>query len=125
VGDDQLETICFLALLEQVIPEDLQCSLGVLSGPTFAREVAMGLPAAVTLAAGETISLEARIYSVTPLAKAELIRSGEIIAEFPLEGTEAMISFEDSPEASSWYLLRVFAADGDRALTNPIWAEVG
>jgi len=78
----------------------------------------------VALAAGEMVSLEARIYSVTPLARAEVIRNGETVAEFPLEGTEAMVSFADSPEASSWYLLRVFAQDGDRALTNPIWVEV-
>jgi len=78
----------------------------------------------VALGAGGTISLEAHIYSVTPLAEAELIRNGEIIAKLPLEGTEGMISFEDSPEDDSWYLLRVFSQDGDRAMTNPVWVEV-
>ncbi|MFQ6090589.1 MAG: CehA/McbA family metallohydrolase, partial [Candidatus Bipolaricaulia bacterium] len=79
----------------------------------------------MTLAAGGTISLEAEIRSVTSLAKAEVIKDGEIIAEFVLKGIEASLSFEGSPEADSWYLLRVFAADGDRAMTNPIWVEVG
>lgn len=37
-------------ILQEVLPEQ---PLAVLSGPTFAEEVAQGLPAAVTLAAGE------------------------------------------------------------------------
>ncbi len=78
----------------------------------------------VALGAGQPVRLEARIYSVTPLARAELLKDGEVLASFALEGTEGAISFEDSPKDDSWYLLRVFAHDGDRAMTNPIWVEV-
>jgi hypothetical protein len=78
----------------------------------------------VALRAGEPITLEAKVYSVTPLARAEVLRNGEVIASITLEGLEATISFPTSPESSGWYLLRVFAQDGDRAMTNPIWVEV-
>jgi len=78
----------------------------------------------VALGAGEPITLEAKVYSVTPLARAEVLRNGEVIASITLEGLEATISFPASPESSGWYLLRVFAQDGDRAMTNPIWVDV-
>ncbi|MGQ9478091.1 MAG: CehA/McbA family metallohydrolase [Candidatus Bipolaricaulia bacterium] len=78
----------------------------------------------LTLGVGQPVRLEARIYSVTPLARAELLRNGEVLASSALAGPEATVSFEDTPGASGWYLLRVFAQDGDRAMTNPIWVEV-
>ncbi len=37
-------------LLHEVVQEELKCNMGVLSGPTFAQEVAAGLPTAITLA---------------------------------------------------------------------------
>ena len=42
-----------LKLMSEVVSEHLPNSLAILSGPTFAIEVAKGLPASVTLACGE------------------------------------------------------------------------
>jgi len=78
----------------------------------------------VSLKRGEAIKLEAKLYSTTALARAEIIRDGEVIAELELEGRTDAISFEERPETSGWYAVRVFEADGDRALTNPVWVEV-
>ena len=38
-------------VMDDVLPQDSGCHLGVLSGPSFAKEVAAGLPTAVTVAA--------------------------------------------------------------------------
>jgi hypothetical protein len=94
-------------------------------GPLVDLEADGKLPGeTVALKRGEAVRLEAKLYSTTSLTKAEIIRSGEVIAELELEGMEATISFEDVPEAGGWYAIRVFEEDGDRALTNPVWVEV-
>jgi glycerol-3-phosphate dehydrogenase (NAD(P)+) len=43
--------LTMLAVLEQVLPDSLARRTSVLSGPSFAREVALGMPTAVTAAA--------------------------------------------------------------------------
>lgn len=54
-------------VLEQVLPQELHGRLGVLSGPSFAREVSEGRPTAVTLAAREErLAEEARRYLAGP-----------------------------------------------------------
>lgn len=78
----------------------------------------------VTLAVGESITLEAKLRSVVPLERTGIIKNGEVVAELPLDGNEDTLSFEDVPESDGWYAVRVFAENGDRALTNPIWIEV-
>lgn len=40
-------------VMEQVLPQSLHCALAALSGPSFAKEVAQGLPTAVTIAAAD------------------------------------------------------------------------
>ena len=50
-------------VMEDVLPEGSGCHLGVLSGPSFAKEVAAGIPTAVT-AAAYTQSEAKRIQSV-------------------------------------------------------------
>lgn len=37
-------------ILEEVIPKEMECPLAVLSGPTFAKEIAAGLPSAAAVA---------------------------------------------------------------------------
>jgi glycerol-3-phosphate dehydrogenase (NAD(P)+) len=71
-------------LLSQVAAEILDGgrALGVISGPTFAKEVAQGLPTAVTVAARDTATAEAiaawlrsdrvRVYTSTDLVGVEL-----------------------------------------------------
>ena len=71
-------------LLSQVAADELGegQALGVISGPTFAKEVAQGLPTAITVAARETVTAEAiaawlrnervRIYTSTDLVGVEL-----------------------------------------------------
>jgi glycerol-3-phosphate dehydrogenase (NAD(P)+) len=54
-------------VFEQVLPAPLHARLGVLSGPSFAREVSAGCPTAVTLAArDEALADEARRYLAGP-----------------------------------------------------------
>lgn len=76
------------------------------------------------LSAGESLKLRADLRSVTPLKQAQLIKDGEILQTFALQGTEALIQFSESPSSKSWYALRVYAEDGDQALTNPIGVRV-
>ena len=71
-------------LLHEVVAERLagECALGVLSGPTFAREVAAGAPSAVTLAASPLAEAEAlaevfraprlRVYTTTDVVGVEV-----------------------------------------------------
>ncbi len=54
-------------VFEQVLPAELHGRLGVLSGPSFAREVSEGRPTAVTLAAREEpLAEEARSFLAGP-----------------------------------------------------------
>lgn len=78
----------------------------------------------LTLAREEPLALEADILSVTALERVEVLRNGEVVHTMPLQGQEGTLSFRDLPEMDSWYAARVFAADGDRALTNPVWITV-
>ena len=71
-------------LLSQVAADELGegQALGVISGPTFAKEVAQGLPTAITVAAREPVTAEAiaawlrnervRVYTSTDLVGVEL-----------------------------------------------------
>jgi hypothetical protein len=72
----------------------------------------------------ELVTFKAEMQSVTPLKKAEIIKNGQVVAEFTLRGKEAVVWWLDLPTSNAWYVLRVTAEDDDRALTNPIWAEV-
>ncbi len=45
-------------ILEQVIPGNLECPLAVLSGPTFAKEIAAGLPSAAAVASADQLVAE-------------------------------------------------------------------
>lgn len=49
-GIEDETSATMVQILEEELPADLGLSLGALSGPSFAREVARGLPTAVTLA---------------------------------------------------------------------------
>lgn len=75
------------------------------------------------LKAGESVRFRADLQSVTPLKRAVLIKDGEVLRTFDLEGMETTIEFTDTPEVKTWYVLRVYAEDGDQALTNPIWVS--
>jgi len=75
----------------------------------------------VQLKSGDSVALKAELKSVTPLKQAQIIRNAEVIKEFSLSATEAVISFADKPDANSWYAVRVVAEGGAQALTNPIW----
>lgn len=51
IEDDTSKTMA--AVLEEVLPAALRSRIAALSGPSFAREVARGMPTAVTIAASE------------------------------------------------------------------------
>ncbi len=53
-GIENTTLLTMTQVMEQVLPASLHSSLAVLSGPSFAREVAQGLPTAVTIAACNT-----------------------------------------------------------------------
>lgn len=50
-GIENTTLLTMTQVMDQVLPANLHGSLAVLSGPSFAREVAQGLPTAVTIAA--------------------------------------------------------------------------
>jgi hypothetical protein len=79
---------------------------------------------AIELRAGDSVKFRAELQSVTPLQRAVLIRDGEVLQMVNLKGTETTIEFTDTPEMKTWYVLRVYAEDGDQALTNPIWVSL-
>jgi glycerol-3-phosphate dehydrogenase (NAD(P)+) len=57
-----LEDVSFLTMtrvLESLAPEGLSCAFGALSGPSFAGEVALGLPTALTLGMADPAVAEA------------------------------------------------------------------
>ena len=78
----------------------------------------------VQIKSGESVALKAELKSVTPLKQAQLIKNAEVIKEFSLSGTEAVVSFTDKPDDNSWYAVRAFNEKGDQALTNPIWVAM-
>ncbi len=49
-GIENSTLLCPNQILEEVVPEELGCSFAALSGPTFAREIAAGLPSAAVVA---------------------------------------------------------------------------
>ncbi len=84
----------------------------------------------VVVGAGQEVRLQAELF-VAPreaprgLGLAQVIKNGEVLREFALEGkAEATIALSDTPTKGSWYIVRVVATDGDQAYTNPIWVEV-
>ena len=81
-GVEQDTQLTMSAVLEQVVPAELRPRVAVLSGPSFAREVALGMPTAVTAAArdlevaGEVQRLfngpTFRVYTATDLVGVEI-----------------------------------------------------
>src|SRR5262245_50171670 len=81
-GIEQGTSLTMSAVLEQVLGEEHRRQVGVLSGPSFAREVANGMPTAVTAAASELEVAEAvqrlfngptfRVYTATDVVGVEV-----------------------------------------------------
>lgn len=67
-----------LKLMSEVVSEHLPNSLAILSGPTFAIEVAKGLPASVTLACGEA-ALGRKIVRLVVHPKFSVHHSDDVI----------------------------------------------
>ena len=78
------------------------------------------------------LEVEARVWSIVPLVRAELVWNGEVVRTYTFEGDRKEITIEDRLEVteSGWVHLRV---EGDReerwpldtsyaqAFTNPVW----
>ncbi len=76
----------------------------------------------------EKISLKFDLLSVSVLdeMRLDVIRNGQRVASFEPEGEQATFTFEDVPSGNGWYIARLIGASGKyRAMTNPIWVELG
>jgi glycerol-3-phosphate dehydrogenase (NAD(P)+) len=81
-GVEQDSRLSMSAVLQQVLGDDHAARVAVLSGPSFAREVALGTPTAVTAAAGTLDVAEAvqrvftgptfRVYTSTDVVGVEI-----------------------------------------------------
>ena len=81
-GIEDATSLTMAAVLEEVLPKRLRARVSALSGPSFAREVARGMPTAVTAAAREARVAEEvqaifttsffRVYTSTDLVGVEL-----------------------------------------------------
>ncbi len=85
---------------------------------------------------GGSVRVEARVRSITPLSKAELVFNGEVVEEIALDADRLTASFEGtlSVTRSGWYHLRASGDPRERepldvpyaqAFTNPVWVLVG
>ncbi len=80
IEDESSKTM--LGVLEDVLPKSMHSKIAALSGPSFAREVARGMPTAVTAAAHESATANAvqatfntsffRVYTSTDVVGVEL-----------------------------------------------------
>jgi hypothetical protein len=108
----------------------------VSSGPLVELTVGGKIPGErVEITAGQSVRLEARVTSVVPLRRAELVFDGEVVEEFAFDGDRRALQVirDLTPPRSGWYHLRVEGAPDDRgaldtsypqAFTNPIWVTV-
>ncbi len=76
IENDTLMTMT--QVMEDLLPEGSGCHLGVLSGPSFAKEVAAGLPTAVTVAA-HTRAVAERIQAVFHTDRFRVYASVDVI----------------------------------------------
>ena len=91
----------------------------------------------LALAAGTgTVSVSARVRSITPLTRAFIVHNGEEVAEVPLSENRQSGDYEGEVEitGSGWIHLRVVGAPEEsfpldarfaQAFTNPVWMVVG
>jgi hypothetical protein len=85
---------------------------------------------------GGTVEIWARVRSITPLNKVELVFNGEVVEMSALQGDRRTVEFTKhvKPPKSGWYHLRVEGNPNERypldsgyaqAFTNPVWIIVG
>lgn len=91
----------------------------------------------LALAAGTgTVSVSARVRSITPLTRAFIVHNGEEVAEVPLSENRQSGDYEGEVEitGSGWIHLRAVGAPEEsypldarfaQAFTNPVWMNVG
>jgi hypothetical protein len=91
----------------------------------------------LALAAGTgTVSVSARVRSITPLTRAFIVHNGEEVAEVPLSENRQSGDYEGEVEitGSGWIHLRAVGAPEEsfpldarfaQAFTNPVWMVVG
>jgi TolB protein len=83
-----------------------------------------------------TLTIDARVWSVTPLLRAELVWNGEVVRTYDFDGDRMALDIQDQIEVSGsgWVHLRVegdpeerwpFDARYAQAFTNPVWIHVG
>jgi hypothetical protein len=91
----------------------------------------------VTLpAGGGSVAVDARVRSIVPLAKAQLVFNGTVVEEIPIGTDGKSVAWNKTLRVthSGWYHLRVEGRPGERfpldtdyaqAFTNPVWVKVG
>lgn len=77
---------------------------------------------------GDKFNLSFDAMSVKGISKVEIFTSGKKIAMSKEFATPSMnresLSFSFEPNASTWYNIIVTDADGNKAISNPMWVEV-
>ncbi|NNF28830.1 MAG: CehA/McbA family metallohydrolase, partial [Gemmatimonadetes bacterium] len=108
----------------------------VSSGPLIEFRVEGEAPGGdVTMSEAGTLSIDARIWSITPLLRAEVVWNGQVVRTYDFEGDRKELSVQDQFEVSGsgWIHLRVEGDPEERwpldaryaqAFTNPVWIQV-
>ena len=89
----------------------------------------------VSMSQGGTVSIDARIWSITPLVRAELVWNGQVVRTYDFEGDRKQLVIQDQLDVggSGWVHLRVEGDPEERwpldaryaqAFTNPVWIQV-
>lgn len=77
---------------------------------------------------GETYNLSFDAMSVKGIANVEIFTSDKKVAGSKASATPSLdrekFSFSFEPSASTWYNIIVTDADGNKAISNPMWVEV-
>ena len=108
----------------------------VSSGPLLEFSVAgQGPGGQVDLEAPGPVAVQARVWSVVPLVRAELVWNGEVVRSWEFAGDRKTLTVDDRLDVpgSGWAHLRVEGSRDERwpldtaypqAFTNPVWLRV-
>ncbi len=108
----------------------------VSSGPLIDLSVEGEAPGgSVNLESAGALTVQGRVWSITPLLRAELVWNGEVVRTYEFDGERKALEIHDliEVEGSGWAHLRVEGDPDERwpldasyaqAFTNPVWVYV-
>jgi hypothetical protein len=80
-----------------------------------------GAPMGATLPACTTADVRVDVWAPGKIAKVELLKNTRVIRVFARRGAEAHLQIEDRPHGPAFYHCRVTQADGQLAVSSPVW----